>query len=64
MQNEIDLETFAQIVKSMRKAQREYFAYRTKTTLKRSIEMEKRVDDIVRSLAEEKPIPKQSKLFL
>ncbi|MGN6802382.1 MAG: hypothetical protein ACTHJN_10775 [Ginsengibacter sp.] len=64
MENEIDLETFAQLVQSMRKAQREYFAYRSKNTLKKSIEMEKRVDDIIRSVVNEKPIPKQSKLFL
>ncbi len=64
MQTEINLHDYALQVQRMRDTQKEYFRFRTKTLLQRCIALEKKVDDISKSIITDTPIIEQKKLFL
>ena len=63
MQTEITLEQLAQKVHSMRKAQIFYFRTRSKSALKESIQHEKNVDDLIKSIIHKQPQIIQQNLF-
>lgn len=53
---------FLLLVDEMRKTQREYFATRSYTSLKKSKQLEKRVDECIASIKREKIQPKTFQL--
>jgi hypothetical protein len=63
MPAETTLESLAAQVQAMRSAQKNYFRYHSKSDLKRSIEIEKRVDDLLKSIIEKQPVTEQKNLF-
>ncbi|MDQ2718205.1 MAG: hypothetical protein M3Z26_00385 [Bacteroidota bacterium] len=65
MQAQINLHELANMVQRMRDAQTEYFRHRHKITLQRSIELEKKVDTVLKAIITDTPIiNEQQKLFL
>lgn len=64
MQTETTLESFAAQVQAMRSTQKEYFRFHSKADLRRSIELEKKVDDLLKTIIGKQTIIEQTKLFL
>jgi hypothetical protein len=63
MPTETTLESFTEQVQAMRSAQKGYFRFHSKSDLKRSIELEKRVDDLIKSIIGKQTITEQKNLF-
>ena len=66
MQDQINLHELAKMVQRMRDAQNDYFRHgKNKITLKRSIELEKKVDDVLKAIITDTPVIVQQKnIFL
>ena len=61
MKTEISMKELAEEIFKMRQAQKNYFRHKHKLTLQRAIAHEKRVDEIINCLFQEKEIPQENK---
>ena len=60
---ETTLESFAETVQRMRACQKNWFRFHSKKDLKESIQLEKLIDDLVKSILKNEPIVSQKNLF-
>ena len=61
MKTEISIKELAEEIYKMRQAQKNYFRHRHKLTLQRAIAHEKKIDELIDCLFQEKEIPKENK---
>ena len=61
MKTEISMKELAEEIYKMRQAQKNYFRHKHKLTLQKALTHEKRIDELIDCLFQEKEIPKENK---
>ena len=63
MSTQQTLQSFAETVQRMRSAQKNWFRFHSQKDLKESMQLEKLIDDLIKSILQDKPIVSQQNLF-